>query len=475
MKILVDLQCCQSSSRLGGIGRYSTALVKAMIRQGKKHEFYLMINDNLPNTNEVRNKFSALVSPERILTINLPRGTAELLFNRHKAHLAELVLERFISDLNPDIFFVTSFFENPGEDVVASIGKIFPASRTAVILYDLIPLVMKEQYLSRKVVQNIYLHKISEIRNAGIILAISDYSREEAVTVGKFDVSAVKNISSAVDESFKPRKVSNSRKSELFKKYGIQSNFIMNVSSNIDLRKNYRGLIEAFSLLSQDLQAMYQLLIVGKDFGQIISELLKLAKKFGVNSDRVRFTGHVCDDDLIDLYNLSSLFVFPSLREGFGLPVLEAMSCGVPTIGSNTTGVSEVLGRVDTSFDPTNTESIAKLMTAALTDLDFRKSLTLHAVSHASRFSWDLSARRALEFMEQRILELKLSFSKLDWPKTTQQDIYKNLFDKIALIPDISNIDNQFILSTATALEMNEIIVEEVNGTSAGINQRPSA
>lgn len=472
MKILVDLQSCQSTSRFGGIGRYSAELIKAMIRLGKKHEFYLMINSNLSNSNELRNKFSALVSPERILTINLPRGTAEILFNRSRAHLAELVLERFISDLNPDVFFVTSFLESLGDDVVTSIGKIFPASRTAVILYDLIPLVMKEQYLINKVTRDIYLRRLSEIRNAGIILAISEYSREEAVTLGEFDVSAVTNISSAADESFRPRKVSNSRKSELFKKYGIQSNFIMNVSTH-DLRKNHRRLIEAFCLLSRDLQATYQLLFVGNGLGRVVSELLKLAKKLGVNSDRVRFTGHVRDDDLIDLYNISSLFVFPSLREGFGLPVLEAMSCGIPTIGSNTTSVPEVLGRFDASFDPTNAESIAKLMTAALTNLDFRKSLTLHAVSHASRFSWDLSARRALEFMERRILEHRLSFSKLAWPETNQQDIYKNLLNEIASIPNISNIDNHFILSTATALEMNEIIAEQVKAASAGVKRKP--
>jgi hypothetical protein len=146
------------------------------------------------------------------------------------------------------------------------------------------------------------------------------------------------------------------------------------------------------------------------------------------------------------------------------------MSCGVPTIGSNTTSLPEVLGRIDASFDPTNTESIAKLMTAALTDLDFRKSLTLHAVSHASRFSWDLSARRALEFMERRITEHRVSFPKLAWSKTNQQDIYKNLLKEIALIPNIGNIDNQFILSTATAVEMNEITAEQVKTLSAAVD-----
>jgi glycosyltransferase involved in cell wall biosynthesis len=471
MKILVDLQSCQSGSRFGGIGRYSAELVKAMIRQGKNHEFYLMINANLPNTNEVHSEFSTLVSPERILTINLPSGTAEILFNSSRSRLAELVLERFISDLNPDIFYVTSFFEGFSEDVITSIGKIFPASRTAVTLYDLIPLAMKEQYLTTKVFRDSYFRKLSELRNAGIILAISEYSREEAVTLGDFDVRAVTNVSSAVDDFFRPRKVSDFRKSELFKKHGIQSNFIMYVSS-FDLRKNHRRLIEAFSLLSRDLQSTHQLLIVGNGCDRIYNEHLKLAQKLGVNSNRVRFTERVSDDDLIDLYNTSSLFVFPSLREGFGLPVLEAMSCGVPTIGSNTTSLPEVLGRIDASFDPTNTESIAKLMTAALTDLDFRKSLMLHAVSHASKFSWDLSARRALEFMEQRIAEHRLSFSKLAWSQTNQQDIYKNLLNEIALIPNISNIDKQFILLTATALEMNEIIAGQVKASSAGINRQ---
>ena len=107
-------------------------------------------------------------------------------------------------------------------------------------------------------------------------------------------------------------------------------------------------------------------------------------------------TGYVPDQDLIALYNLATLFVFPSKHEGFGLPALEAMACGAPVIGSNTTSVPEVIGWEEALFDPYSAKSIAQKMGFALQDETWRTQLREHGLQQARKFSWDVSAQRQL-------------------------------------------------------------------------------
>jgi hypothetical protein len=115
----------------------------------------------------------------------------------------------------------------------------------------------------------------------------------------------------------------------------------------------------------------------------------------------VVITGFVPEDDLVTLYNLCHLFVFPSLHEGFGLPALEAMACGAPVIGSNTSSIPEVIGWKDALFDPTRPSAIAEAIAGALANEGFRQELRNHGLRQARLFSWDESARRALAAFEQ--------------------------------------------------------------------------
>src|SRR5690606_33453296 len=99
------------------------------------------------------------------------------------------------------------------------------------------------------------------------------------------------------------------------------------------------------------------------------------------------FTDYITDEELVQLYNLCKLFVFPSWHEGFGLPALEAMACGAPVIGANTTSLPEVIGLDDALFDPFNVASITQRMQLALTDENFRKTLIQHAEQQVKKFS----------------------------------------------------------------------------------------
>ena len=111
-------------------------------------------------------------------------------------------------------------------------------------------------------------------------------------------------------------------------------------------------------------------------------------------------TGFVSEEDLLTLYNLCKAFVFPSLHEGFGLPALEAMSCGRAVIGANTSSLPEVIGRDDALFDPMNDRAIAEKIADVLTDDAFRSDLEQHGLKQAKRFSWDVCAQRAIAAFE---------------------------------------------------------------------------
>jgi glycosyltransferase involved in cell wall biosynthesis/predicted SAM-dependent methyltransferase len=131
-----------------------------------------------------------------------------------------------------------------------------------------------------------------------------------------------------------------------------------------------------------------------------VAHLKHLASAAGLKYDEICFTGYVTDEVLVQLYNLCELYVFPSWHEGFGLPALEAMACGAPVIGANTSSLPEVIGLEAALFDPLDVGAIAAKMVEALENDAFRAKLREHGLQQAQRFSWDESAKRAIAAWE---------------------------------------------------------------------------
>jgi glycosyltransferase involved in cell wall biosynthesis len=401
MRIVIDFQSCQSGSRLGGIGRYSIELAKAMARANSKHELWLVLSNLLPTAEaEVRYEFANLIPQDKIRVFDAPSGIAGLTGNKTKVRAAELIREDFLSRLKPDIVHITSLIEGLSEDVITSVGQVFPGSRTAVTLYDLIPFVQRDRYLTTSDILHHYLGKIENLKKAGLLLSISEFSRREAIDVLGIHPDKIINISSAAEKRFRLMNVSPEVAAELRQRYGVRKNFLMYTGS-FDQRKNHVNLIKAFGLLPSSVRKDHQLLIVGNGWDGIYQQLREVGRKSGLGEGELLFAGHVSDADLLPLYNLCDLFVFPSLAEGFGLPVLEAMSCGTPAICSNCTSLPEVIGWKEAQFDPHKPESIAKTMHRALSDNDFKAALRARGLEQSKKFSWDASARKAIEGFER--------------------------------------------------------------------------
>jgi glycosyltransferase involved in cell wall biosynthesis len=407
MRIVLDLQACQASNRERGIGRYAIALgthiAKLAATQGRDHDVRIVLSNRFPASVEaIRQTFDGLVPRERITVFDVPSGLAGAdPGSDWRTRAAERMREHYLADLRPDIVHVASLFEGWGDDAVSSIAHgPRHGGATAATLYDLIPLVRHEAYLGNPRMRDWYYRKLQSLKSADQLLAISAYSRQEAISELHLPAERVINISSAIDGRFAPRTLSEDAAAALRQRYGLTRAFLM-YTGGIDYRKNIEGLIEAFARLPAAVRGNYQLAIVCNVHDGDRKRLTTLAQRCGLARGTLVLTGYVPDEDLVSLYNLATAFIFPSLHEGFGLPALEAMSCGTPVIGSDASSIPEVIGRADALFDPTDTAGMSAKIEQVLTDEAFRATLRNHGLAQARHFSWDASAERALEGFER--------------------------------------------------------------------------
>jgi glycosyltransferase involved in cell wall biosynthesis len=405
MRIVIDLQGAQSESRYRGIGRYSMGLGLGIARNAGEHEVWLVLNAALGKAiDDIRQAFAGLVPPERIRVFDIAGPTAEAsAHNSPRARAAELLREHAIAQLRPDAVLVMSLFEGYVDDSIVSVGRLgdcADGAATAVVLHDLIPFLNPEQYLPQPEQRSYYERKIASLRRAGLLLANSEHSRQEAIAALDFDPARIVTISTAVDERFCPAELAPAQLAALRARYGITRPALMCAPGGFDSRKNIDGLVAAFSMLQAPQRAGHQLVIAGKINEDERQRLEGLARRHGLAADEMVLTGYVSDADLIDLYRSAALFVFPSLHEGFGLPVLEAMACGALVIGADGTSIPEVIGNPEALFDGRQPASIAATIGQVLGDPALQARLRAHGAVQARKFSWDASAQRAIAALE---------------------------------------------------------------------------
>jgi glycosyltransferase involved in cell wall biosynthesis len=409
MRIVIDMQGAQSTgSRNRGIGRYTRALSREMARLRGGHEVILVLNGLFPETIEpLRAAFSGLL-PEENIRVWEAAGPVHAFdpSNDARRKAAELTREAFIASLRPDIVLISSLFEGGVDNAVTSIGEFAHSVPTALILYDLIPLIHRASYLQNPQIERWYMNKLGHLRRADLLLAISASSGKEAIQHIGFSSDQVVSISTACDTHFRPMAVDEARWARLRETYGLVRPFVM-YTGGIDHRKNIEGLIRAYGRLPGQIREAHQLAVVCSIQPTDRERLQKLAREEGLGEHEVVFTGYVPEADLLLLYNACRLFVFPSWHEGFGLPALEAMACGRAVIGANTSSLPEVIEREDALFDPLDNEAMARTIEAVLTQEDFRTELERHGQVQAKKFSWEKSARRAWEALEAVVSERK--------------------------------------------------------------------
>jgi glycosyltransferase involved in cell wall biosynthesis len=185
----------------------------------------------------------------------------------------------------------------------------------------------------------------------------------------------------------------------VLEKYGIEGDYILAVGS-IQPRKNIARLIRAYTLmLSQHRDSTPKLVIAGK-YAWLFEDTIRAAAVSSAN-DKILFTGYVPESDLAALYTGALCFAYPSFFEGFGIPLLEAMRCGTPTITSDRTCFPEVVGDASLIVDPFDEQSIADGLWRMISDAALREQLRTCGFAQSSLFDWRQTARLTLDVYEQ--------------------------------------------------------------------------
>ena len=240
------------------------------------------------------------------------------------------------------------------------------------------------------------------IKKAKKIITISNSSKNDIIKMYKVNPEKIAVIYPGVRESasYKVSKLKSMDK--LKKEYGISSPYILFVGT-LQPRKNISKLIEAFSLIKnyQPSVGDLSLIIVGKK-GWQFEDILNAPKKYGVEN-RVKFLDSVSDEDLPSFYKNALCFVLPSLYEGFGLPVLEAMKYGCPVLTSNVSSLPEAGGDAALYFDPTNADEISKAIKKVIEDKNLREEMIKKGYLQVKKFSWEKTASQTLSVLESLV------------------------------------------------------------------------
>jgi glycosyltransferase involved in cell wall biosynthesis len=236
-------------------------------------------------------------------------------------------------------------------------------------------------------------------RSVDAIVTASEASKRDLIDLLGVPPDRINVIPCGIDGGFTPVHDDDPRLRDVSRRYSLPPAYAITVGA-IEPRKNLAGLFRAVKLLSERRELRdLQLIHVGP-VGWHADDVPRTVTSLGLE-DRVRFLGYVSIEDLASLYQLARVSVYPSLFEGFGLPVLEAMASGCPVVTSNCSSMPEVAGGAAVLVDPTNVESIAEGLGRVWQDEQLRRELIARGLARAARFTWDATASETLKLYDR--------------------------------------------------------------------------
>lgn len=375
MKVGFDIDSLTIKS--GGIGRYAVNLInhisKILLNESQNEIFiffYQSFNRNLINTYpdlKFVNKYTNIKS-------NVLRKGIFMPFS--------------IRSFKMDLFH--------GLDHIG-IPFIFKSKKCkyAVTIHDLITRIYPDKFtIKHRFVQNALLPLI--LRKADKIIAVSNSTKNDIIKFYPKYSHKIKVIYEGVEPQFFPR--SNQEIEKTLTKYNIDFKYFLFLGT-VEPRKNIVRVVDAFIKLKQAGNVEQKLVITGRK-GWLYNEILEKINKSPFSQDMI-FSGYIDDGDLPFLYSGADIFLYPSLYEGFGLPVLEAMACGTPIITSNLSSFPEVAGDAAILIDPMNIEEITYAIEKLWRDRDLREELQKKGLERAKLFSWEKAAKETLKLYEE--------------------------------------------------------------------------
>jgi len=394
-----------SSENVTGIGNVTLHYIQELQKIDADNHYYIYTIDELLHV-AIRGgrwkhvQYNCWIKHKKYAVINAwknlkdhPR-TSSLLLRIYFLRIFKMALE-VIDAVCLHIWIAASLRKNKIDVYIGIFADFFPffffpPIKKIWVIHDLV----WKLYPETTQINNIILNRliVRNMKRADLLLSDSDSTRNDVINL--FDIrNKIITLHCAADRSIF-HKADNASVNRVKKKYGITKKYILSVCT-IEPRKNLTALLEAYAMM--DNSAMHQLVLVGMSgwknttlFGLIESHPAK---------DSIIITGYIPAEDLAPIYTGAEVFVFPTLYEGFGLPVLEAMQCGCPVISSTSSSIPEVAGDACILVDPHDIPGLTSTMEKVLSDKTMHNTMVRKGLARSTLFSWEKSAARLLEIL----------------------------------------------------------------------------
>ena len=276
------------------------------------------------------------------------------------------------------------------------IPLVYQPENSVVTVHD-VAFLFFQDYFSPLLRRWLTIATEQSVRKARKVIAVSEATRLDVLEYYGVEPEKVITVHHGVHEQFKPLPPETVK--AVKQQYLLDRPYILCVGT-LQRRKNIPRLLQAFSVLKQKYHMPHMLVLVGQKYADFPeNEIFSTLDRLSLQQD-VIWTGYVESDDMPLLMNGADLFVFPSLYEGFGMPVLEAMACGVPVACSNTSSLPEVIEESGLTFDPSRVESITDTLHHVLSHPELRMELREKGLARAADFSWQRCAQKTLAVLE---------------------------------------------------------------------------
>ena len=359
------------STDFTGIGRYVYELISNLVKLDRKHEYVVFMNAAEYKQFEPTSK----------------RISKVLVHAKHYSLAEQLGFWRAISRQKLDVMHFTHFN-----------SPILYRGKSVVTIHDLTLSFFPGKKMNSafyRFAYNVVLR--NSVRHANRVIAVSQNTKKDLMEELGTASSKVEVVYEGVNENFSP-KFKAEDVENLKRKYGITRDYML-YTGVWRSHKNLVNLIRALKMLQGD-EGFEPLLVITGEEDPYYPEVKRTVMELGLEH-QVIYTGLVSEEELVSLYQGAHLYVFPSLYEGFGLPPLEAMRCGVPVVASKSSCIPEVCGEDNAVyFDPYDPEDLANALRKTWMDVPLRETLRANGLKHSRRFSWEKMAEETLKIYE---------------------------------------------------------------------------
>lgn len=390
MRIGVDA-CCWSNKR--GFGRFTRELLTAVLTEDRENEYLFFVDSHTADSLSLPSAAELVVVPTQVSPTVAASASGRRSVKDIWAFSREVMKHKL------DLFFFPAVY---------SYFPVLNRAKVVVTIHDLIA-----DNLPHAVFPNLRLKLFWKAKQqlavyqSDLILTVSEYSKDQIVRHFNMPNKRVQAISEGPGSVFTTLPRSEEMDQALDRcLLSPHDRFLLYVGG-ISPHKNLEALVDAYNQLIRDANfADVKLVIVGDykndAFHSSYPALKCRIEQLQIN-DGVIFTGYVEDSVLAYLYNAASLMVLPSLEEGFGLPVVEAMACGTPVIASDRGSLPEILGDAGLTFDPSKPEIITEIMQAVLSDDSMRRNMKQKGYLRSMQFKWDVVAAKTVRIFAELV------------------------------------------------------------------------